>query len=46
MYFVYPDVLSSVGETSYGIGVESMESDEAFAIYLFVSEVQILLFSS
>ena len=46
LYLVCPDVLSTVGETSYGIRVGFIESDIVFTIYLFISEVQHLLLSS
>jgi len=50
LHLEWPDVLSTVGETSYGIRVGFIESDKVFTsflfIYLFVSEVQSLLLSS
>jgi len=46
---VCPDVLSTVGETSYGIWVGFIKLDEVLTLflfnYLFVSEVQSLLLS-
>jgi len=36
LYLVCPDVLSTVGETSYGIRVGFIESDIVFTIYLFI----------
>jgi len=36
LYLVCPDVLSTVGETSYGIRVGFIESDIVFAIFLFI----------
>jgi hypothetical protein len=48
LYLVCPDVLSTVGDSSYGTGVGFIESDILFniCIYLFVSEVQSPLLSS
>ena len=53
LYFACPDVLSAVGETSYGMRVGFVGLDEVLTIilfiylfiYLFVSEVQSLLLS-
>jgi len=49
LYLACPDVLSTVGETSYRIRVEFVGLDEILTIilfiYLFVSEVQSLLLS-
>jgi len=36
VYLVFPDILSMVGETSYGIRVGFIESNIVFTVFLFI----------